>query len=323
MSRPVCTEHRPTPAQDASSNDTQNPAPPVVERPGNVTRFYRASASRGNESSRRASDAENTAEQEGPAAAALEETRRNALQTLAVCGTIIATLEVVRIYKSRVGSGYWFAFWEKLYDPRLAHALGARVSHAKGKINALFRAASVDLHAVTQWIERAVRSARSEGEILVLMERLEEEVGLRRQRRRKKAAAIMDRMRVGVENIPVKVTDELFDEMKRGVFALDVFCDYHPGDSDAEARERTGQTRLFEDEATAEYRRWLEAVGACYPSVMVPSSTMATRSTHSFDEAIAEEFRGVGHQVVFARPSGEWISFEGLQDSVPAGDAGC
>ncbi|RMJ26546.1 hypothetical protein PHISP_02593 [Aspergillus sp. HF37] len=323
MSRPICTDRQPTPAQLASRNGTQNTAPPMVERPGNVTRFYRASASQGNESSR-TSDAENTPEQEGPAAATLEETRRNALHTLAECGTIIATLEVVRIYKSRVGSGYWFAFWEKLYDPRLAHALGARASQAKGKINALFRAASVDLHAVTQRIERAVRNAGSEREILLLMERLEEEVGLRRQRRRKKAAAIMDRMRVSIENIPVNVTDELFDEMKRGVFALDVFCDYHPGDPDAEARERTGQTRLFEEcETTAEYRRWLEASGVCYPSVMVPSSTVATRSTHSFDEADAEEFRGVGRPVVFARPSGEWVSFEGLQDFFSAGDAGC
>jgi hypothetical protein len=86
-------------------------------------------------------------------------------------------------------------------------------------------------------MEYAVSHAPSEKEILLVLEQMEDEVGVRRRRRRKKAQAILNKMRAHVEAIPVKVSDELFDDMKRGVFALDVFCDYHPGDPVAEEHE--------------------------------------------------------------------------------------
>ncbi|KAL4943795.1 hypothetical protein BDV06DRAFT_188958 [Aspergillus oleicola] len=116
--------------------------------------------------------------------------------------------------------------------------LSSRVMAALYKVDALFRAVSFDLHQLARKTEFAVCSASSEKEILQILERLESEVLIRGKRRRRKAQHILQKMRANIEAIPVKVNDELFDDMKRGVFALDVFCDYHPGDERAEQTER-------------------------------------------------------------------------------------
>lgn len=190
-------------------------------------------------------------EQEQESGPTLEDTRSNALNTLAMCRTVIITLEITRMYKSRLGFSWWLAFWEKIYDRALARALGARVTTALNKINVLFRSVSSDLKRITAKMEKAVLRAKSSVDILKYLEYMENEVGVRRRNRRDKACSILNRMRAGIETIPVKVTDELFDDMKRGVFALDVFCDYHPGDPEAEARDRLGPRRLEENREEA------------------------------------------------------------------------
>lgn len=267
MHRRICTGNN-RPAQAAINNTTRSSTPSLAERPGNIPRFYRAMAVQ-NGGSNTAASQENVQQQQQepvPPVPTLEETRRNALHTLALCRAIIATLEVARIYKSRVGSAYWFVFWEKLYRPSLARALGSRVSQGMSKINTLFRTVSVDLHNLTQRMEHAVRGTGSEQEILMLLEHLEDEVGVCRRRRRKRAANILDKMRASIETIPVNVSDDLFDELKRGVFALDVFCDYHPGDPARELMDRTGSTWLVNqpDAFTFDpelYWRWLAGTG--------------------------------------------------------------
>ncbi|KAE8352000.1 hypothetical protein BDV28DRAFT_158262 [Aspergillus coremiiformis] len=169
----------------------------------------------------------------------LEDTRRGALHTLALCQNVITTLELTRLRKSRTGVFYWLAFWERLYTRAFARALGSRVASALTKVDILFRTVASELHQLTQRMEYAVAHAPTEKAILLVLEQMETEVGVRRRRRRKKALAILNKMRLHVEAIPVKVSDELFDDMKRGVFALDVFCDYHPGDPVAEEHEST------------------------------------------------------------------------------------
>ncbi|KAL4786642.1 hypothetical protein BJX76DRAFT_365430 [Aspergillus varians] len=168
----------------------------------------------------------------------LEMTRLEALHTLDTCRHVIASLELTRLHKSRSGLYHWMAFWERLYDRSFATVLSSRVMAALYKVDALFRAVSFDLHQLAQKTELAIVSASSEKEILHILERMEDEVCVRRRRRRRKAQHILQKMRANIEAIPVKVNDELFDDMKRGVFALDVFCDYHPGDERAEQTER-------------------------------------------------------------------------------------
>ncbi|OJI97875.1 hypothetical protein ASPVEDRAFT_37327 [Aspergillus versicolor CBS 583.65] len=168
----------------------------------------------------------------------LEMTRLEALHTLDTCRHVIASLELTRLRKSRSGLCHWMGFWERLYERSFANVLSSRVMAALYKVDALFRAVSFDLHQLAQKTELAIVSASSEKEILHILERMEDEVGIRRRRRRRKAQHILQKMRANIEAIPVKVGDELFDDMKRGVFALDVFGDYHPGDERAEQTER-------------------------------------------------------------------------------------
>ncbi|KAF4213022.1 hypothetical protein CNMCM8980_000154 [Aspergillus fumigatiaffinis] len=167
----------------------------------------------------------------------LEETRDGALHTLALCRNVIITLELTRLRKSRTGFSYWMSFWARVYERPLARSLCSHVAKTLNKVDALFRAVSQELQQLTSRMEHAVAVASSEKEILYLLERMEEEVSVRQRRRRQKAQSITEKMRAKIEAIPVRVTDTLFDDLKRGVFALDVFCDYHPGDPVAEANE--------------------------------------------------------------------------------------
>ncbi|PYI18861.1 hypothetical protein BO99DRAFT_460454 [Aspergillus violaceofuscus CBS 115571] len=161
----------------------------------------------------------------------IETTRRTALYTLTLCRNVITILELTRLRKSRIGLLHWLEFWNRYYGRRFGRALAAHVTQALGRVDALFRGVAADLHQLTQRVQHAVATAlHTEHEILGLLERMEDEVGVRRRRRRKKAQAILGGMRARLEAIPVKVSDELLDDLKRGVFALDVYCDYYPGD---------------------------------------------------------------------------------------------
>lgn len=223
-----------------STASASHQAPPVDRPP----RFYRSVPHR---VSRRdspsptrpgsAADGDSASGRSSQEQSSLERTQHGALQTLALCRSVITVLELTRLRKSRTGQLYWLAFWDRLYERSLSRVLAARLTRALARIDALFRAVARDLHQLTQQAELAVRQATSEKEVVWILELLEDDVGVWRRRRRKKAQAILNRMRESIEAIPIVVSDELFDDMKRGVFALDVFCDYHPGDPDAEDQE--------------------------------------------------------------------------------------
>ncbi|THC98522.1 hypothetical protein EYZ11_002030 [Aspergillus tanneri] len=167
----------------------------------------------------------------------LDETRQGALDTLALCRNVITTLELTRLRKSRVGLYNWLTFWTRFYGREMTQSLSSRVSAALCCIDALFRRVSQDLHRLTQNTEEVVMDASSEQAIVYILEQMEAEVDIQRRWRRRKARHILCKMRTDIELIPVRVSDELFDDIKRGVFALDVFCDYHPGDSIAEEHD--------------------------------------------------------------------------------------
>lgn len=164
--------------------------------------------------------------------------RSDAMQTLATCRTVILSLELTRMRKSRIGFAYWMAFWERIYERRLARTLCTRVSIALSKVDGIFQDASKELNELTWQVGRSVTKAQSEREILKLLEQMEMDVAALRRRRRKRAQGLLKKLRTSIEDIPVDVSDELFDDLKRGIFALDVFCDYHPGDPEAEERDR-------------------------------------------------------------------------------------
>lgn len=168
----------------------------------------------------------------------LLQARGDAKQTLSTCRKVIACLELTRMRKSRIGFSYWVAFWERIYERPLARSLTSRVSIVRAKVDTIFQKTSKALTDLTWEVEKGVTAATSEKEVLRLLEQMEKDVALHRKRRRKSAQALMGKLRASIEEIPVDVSDELFDDLKRGIFALDPFCDYHPGDPEAEERDR-------------------------------------------------------------------------------------
>ncbi|KAL3465280.1 hypothetical protein BJX64DRAFT_61282 [Aspergillus heterothallicus] len=232
----------------------------------------------------------------------LEMTRLEALHTLDTCRCVIATLELTRLRKSRTGMYHWIAFWERLYERSFANMLASRVMTALYKVDALFRAVSFELHQLTQRTELAVASASSEKEILGILERMEDEVSTRRGRRRRKAQHILAKMRCNMESIPVKVSDELFDDMKRGVFALDVHGDYHPGDPEAERTERMWSQHFVDQPiglvavSPYLYRQWRESAvssDTSLPLTAYSSNTPWTDTVEWPDDANLEDNRWV------------------------------
>jgi hypothetical protein len=214
-------------------------------------------------------------------------TRLEALHTLDTCRHVIAALELTRLRKSRSGLCHWIAFWEQLYERSFAAMLTSRVMAPLYKVDALFRAVSFDLHRLAHKTELAIASATSEKEILHILERMEDEVSIRRKRRRRKAQHILLKMRANLEAIPVKVNDELFEDMKRGVFALDVFCDYHPGDEQAEQTERSWQQHFIGQSVGLVavspylYRQWREPTISDPASLPLTAHSSNTRWTDS------------------------------------------
>ncbi|KAL4803008.1 hypothetical protein BDV18DRAFT_163535 [Aspergillus unguis] len=213
----------------------------------------------------------------------LEMTRLEALHTLDTCRHVIASLELTRLRKSREGLYHWMAFWERLYERAFASVLSTRVMAALYKVDELFRAVSFDLHQLAQKTELAIVGASSEKEILHILERMENEVCIRRKRRRRKAQNILLKMRLNIESIPVKVNDELFDDMKRGVFALDIYGDYHPGDERAEQTERMwsqhfiGQSVGLVAVSPYLYRQWRESATSDSTSLPLTAYSSNTR----------------------------------------------
>ncbi|KAL4989801.1 hypothetical protein BDW68DRAFT_175558 [Aspergillus falconensis] len=196
----------------------------------------------------------------------VEMTRLEALHTLDACRHVIATLELTRLRKSRIGLYNWMAFWDRLYHRSFAAVLSSRVMDALYKVDNLFRAVASELHQLAQKTELAITtSASSEKEIIHVLQRMEEEVDVRRRRRRRKARHILEKMRAEIEAIPVRVSDDLFDDMKRGVFALDVYCDYHPGDERAERAEQMWSQHFINQSVGLVavspflYRQWRES----------------------------------------------------------------
>ena len=142
-------------------------------------------------------------------------------------------------------------FWHRIYDQPLAQALCEEVDRILPKIDKAFRVAAKQLCNLTFTIRRCIRAATTDTEVLSILEEMERVTISRREVRRERVMQLLDCLRNRIEDIPVEVSDELFDDLKRGVFAVDIRGDYHPGDPDAEERDRQVGQRL---EAT-EYLR--------------------------------------------------------------------
>lgn len=161
--------------------------------------------------------------------AALEESRATALHTIAYCHQVVTTLELARMTATRVGTCIWIDFWNRIYPREWAQPLNAFVWQALRRIDTLFRNTANGLHIMLTEKQNDIRYAATAAQITWELQIMEERALWHRDRRRRKAARIMEKLRANVQNaLDVRITPDKMMDMKRGIFGLDPQCDYYP-----------------------------------------------------------------------------------------------
>ena len=159
----------------------------------------------------------------------LNQCRLSALSSITVCHNMITTLELSRITASRVGSATWFSFWDSLYTHETLQVITSFVNQARRRIDSLFNKTATRLHTMLNLIHTSVRFAATAAQIIWELEIIEEHAYWEREHRRRKAARILEKMRAHIQNATYLVIDEdKLTDMKRGIFSLDLLCDYYP-----------------------------------------------------------------------------------------------
>lgn len=161
-----------------------------------------------------------------------------AAQDLEACQELLASLELNRMRKARIGLRNWICFWERIYKQPLADIIRAYVIRTFLAIDHLFRTIAQQICHITHSTGRRMMKLRTVQEAKSIWRQMEIRILRLRDIRRHRAQALFEKLRLNLEAIPVDVDDWLFDDLKRGVFALDAVGDYHPGDLGAEEWEK-------------------------------------------------------------------------------------
>jgi hypothetical protein len=196
----------------------------------------------------------------------------------------VTALELNRMTASRVGAAIWFTFWDNMYTHETLSVITSYVNQARRRIQSLFNKTAARLHTMLNLIYDSVRFAATEAQIIWELEIVEEHAFWEREHRRRKAAKIFEKMRAHIQNATYLVIDEekLMD-MKRGIFSLDVVCDYYPhtlGD---------GHTAVVLPVADAESRPFLQYDPSLDPRI---ATVLIHNSRHY---RVAPGFRPVGN----------------------------
>lgn len=161
--------------------------------------------------------------------AALSENRGAAQNTIAECHHTLTTLELTRMSATRMGTSFWLGYWNQIYPPDQARRLSAFILQAGRRIDTLFRDTANRLHVMLAQRQNDIRYAATEAQITWELQIMEEHALWYRDRRRRKAQRIMDKLQSNLQNgLNMHVEPDRMIDMKRGVFALDALCDYYP-----------------------------------------------------------------------------------------------
>ncbi|KAK2804727.1 hypothetical protein FQN50_006465 [Emmonsiellopsis sp. PD_5] len=170
--------------------------------------------------------------------------RRNARAVLNNCRSSLLSLELTRMQKSRIGLRNWIAFWHRIYSAKLAKVICSMIAAAAPKIDKVFRSVAKALFDLSYQTGKNIEEATTDELILRIWEVMERQTIAYREVRDRYVNSILEDLRVRIEYIPVDITDELFDDLKRAIFYLDPFGNYHPGSREAEERDWQSHTNL-------------------------------------------------------------------------------
>ncbi|OJD17062.1 hypothetical protein AJ78_02810 [Emergomyces pasteurianus Ep9510] len=170
------------------------------------------------------------------------EARKTAKYILNNCRTTLLSLELTRMRKSRIGMSSWVAFWHRIYSQELANSICATVVCAVPKVDKVFRSVAKELFEITYKVGENIEMATTDAQIIQCWQLMEQETITYRNLRDRYVRAILEDLRVSIEAIPVDISDELFDDLKRAIFVVDSTGNYHPGDREAEERDIQSHT---------------------------------------------------------------------------------
>lgn len=224
------SSHRNTRRQSATETPTTSPAwssacQSLITPTYQARRFYHRSSSYSHNPLRDPEYDHTLTRQQ----AALGESRRTAQNTIIECHQILTTLELSRMTATRMGTSFWLGYWNQVYPPDQARRLNALVLQAVRRIDILFRDIANRLHVMLAQRQNDIRYAASEAQITWELQIMEEHALFYRDRRRRKAQRIMDKLQSNLQNgMRMHVASNRMIDMKRGIFGLDAICDYYP-----------------------------------------------------------------------------------------------
>ncbi|KAK2785737.1 hypothetical protein FQN52_008286 [Onygenales sp. PD_12] len=172
------------------------------------------------------------------------EARRNARVVLNNCRSSLLFLELTRMRQSRIGLSNWVAFWYRIYSANLAKVICSTIAAAAPKIDKVFRSVAKALFDLSYQTGESIEEATTDELILRLWEAMEKQTIAYREVRDRYVNSILEDLRIRIEAIPVDITDELFNDLRRAIFYVDPFGNYHPGSREAEERDRQSHTNL-------------------------------------------------------------------------------
>ncbi|KAJ5114464.1 hypothetical protein NUU61_000223 [Penicillium alfredii] len=146
------------------------------------------------------------------------------------CHWLVGDLEVERMTKSRLGVSAWSRYWHNVYSYYDLRKIGDAVSAALHDINVLYLGLAVGLHELLERTDNQITHSSNEAMVAQAMTTMEQEVDRRWDRCRHRAHRTIEIMRDTIQSeLPLVISDDLLDRMKRGIFALTPDYGYAPG----------------------------------------------------------------------------------------------
>ncbi|PGH12716.1 hypothetical protein AJ79_04076 [Helicocarpus griseus UAMH5409] len=165
------------------------------------------------------------------------EARRNAKRVLSNCRVNLLSRELTRMRKSRIGLGNWTTFWYRVYHHDLAKTICGTIIYTAPKIDKIFKSIAKALFDLSYRIGEDIERATTEEQIVRCWQFMENETLVLCKLREQYVTELLENLRVCIEKIPVDISDDMYDDLKRAVFAVDPWGNYHLGDKEKEERD--------------------------------------------------------------------------------------
>lgn len=145
---------------------------------------------------------------------------------LADCRKFFIACELTRMRKARVGSKFFFAFYDKNYEKGLSNCIVRKMAARVPVVTELFNSTVRKMCALTRELDRRVEAAMSAEEVGRLWDEMCDRGQIYCENRRLRVLDIFEQLRLDYESATVEISDAEHDNVKRNVFGLDAKGNY-------------------------------------------------------------------------------------------------